>query len=110
MTEGQAVLVTDADGTITLWDDGATALFGWAAADAVGTSLDLIVPERLRARHWEGWRHALSTGELVPDRPVLRVPALHRDGQTLRVTFTVALLRDPASGEVTGVAAVLRAE
>ena len=103
-----AVLVSDATGTITFWNVAAERLFGWTAAEAVGHTLDIIIPERLRARHWEGWHHVVSTGETKYGDTLLEVPALHRDGHRLSVAFTVSLLTDSESKRVTAVAAVLR--
>ena len=103
-----AVLVSDASGTITFWNVAAERLFGWTATEAVGQSLDIIIPERLRARHWEGWHHVMRTGETKYGDTLLEVPALRRDGHRLSVAFTVSLLTDPESKRVAAVAAVLR--
>lgn len=103
-----AVVVADADGTITFWNDAATRLFGWSAAEAVGETLDLIVPERLRQRHWDGYRHTMATGETRSGDRLLEVPALHRDGRTLSIAFTVTLLRAPGSARPTAIAALIR--
>ncbi len=102
------MVVADAEGTITFWNDAATRLFGWAANEAVGRSLDVIIPERLRARHWAGYRETMSTGHTDYADRLLEVPALHRDGRALSIAFTVSLLRDPYDGTPTAIAAVLR--
>ena len=103
-----AVLVSDASGTIIFWNLAAEHLFGWTAAEVMGQTLDIIIPERLRARHWEGWHHVMSTGETKYGDTLLEVPAMRRDGQRLSVAFTVSLLTEPDSKRVTAVAAVLR--
>jgi PAS domain S-box-containing protein len=103
-----AVLIADPGGTIIFWNTSAERLFGWTAAEAQGNTLDLIIPARLRARHWEGWRHVIATGETRYGATLLEVPALHRDGRGLSVAFTVTLLTAPDTGQVTAVAAVLR--
>ena len=103
-----AVLVADRDGTITYWNDAAERLFGWTAAEAIGQSLDLIVPERLRARHWEGWHKVVATGETRYGDSLLEVPALRKDGEPLSIAFTVSLLTGAGSTDVSVVAAVLR--
>ena len=53
-TAPDAIIASGADGKIVLWNAGAERIFGWTEAEALGRSLDLITPERLRARHWEG--------------------------------------------------------
>jgi PAS domain S-box-containing protein len=103
---GDAVVVADASGALTAWNPAAERLFGFTQVEALGKSLDLIIPERLRVRHWAGYRNTMATGETRYARDVLRVPAVHKDGQTLSIAFTVALLYGP-QGTVTGIAAVM---
>jgi PAS domain S-box-containing protein len=102
-----AVLVADRDGTITSWNDAAERVFGWSAAEAVGRNLDLIIPERLRARHWEGYRHVVETGVTRYAESLLEVPALHRDGEPRSIAFTVTVLTD-AAGNIERLVAVIR--
>lgn len=102
-----AVVIADADGTITFWNDAATRLFGWPVHEALGRSLDLIIPERLRARHWAGYRQTMATGHTDYGDRLLEVPALHHDGRTLSIAFTVSLMHDP-DGKPMWIAAVLR--
>lgn len=102
-----AVVIADAHGTIALWNTAAERLFGWSAADAVGQSLDLIVPERHRAAHGAGFAEVMRTGITKYATDLLEVPSLHQDGERRRIAFTVTLLNDDA-GAVTGIAAVLR--
>ena len=71
-----AVLVADPTGTIVFWNGAAERLFGWTAAEVTGRSMDVIIPERLRARHWEGWHHVMSTAETKYGDTLLEVPAL----------------------------------
>ena len=103
-----AVLIADADGQIVFWNAAAERLFGWSESEAVGHRLDLIVPERLRDRHWEGWHRVMATGETKYGDSLLEVPALRRDGTPLSIAFTVSLLTDPGTDKVTRVVAVLR--
>jgi PAS domain S-box-containing protein len=103
-----AVVIADIEGTITFWNDAATRLLGWSTDEAIGSSLDLIIPERLRTRHWAGYRETMATGHTTYGDRLLEVPALHRDGRTLSIAFTVTLVRDPDGGKPTGIAAVLR--
>lgn len=102
-----AIIMADRDGTIRLWNGGAQAVFGYSAAEAVGQNLDLIIPERLRERHWNGFRKAMETGITRYGRELLSVPAIRKDEVRISVEFSVALLRDPA-GEILGVAAIMR--
>ena len=102
-----AVVVADADGTIVFWNEAATRVFGWPADETVGQSLDLIIPERFRARHWEGYEKTMATGETRYGDQLLEVPALRRDGEPLSIAFTVTLLHGERE-EITGIAAVVR--
>jgi PAS domain S-box-containing protein len=106
---GDAIVVADPERRIRLWNPAAERLFGFTAAEAVGQSLDLIVPERFRARHWAGCREVMRTGRTRYSADVLRVPALRRDGQRLSIAFTVALLPGPDGG-VGAIAAIIRDE
>ena len=104
-----AVLVADRDGTITYWNAAAERIFGWSAVEATGRGLDLIIPEKHRARHDEGYRNTVRTGVTRYADSLLEVPALHRDGRRISIAFTVTLLCDDA-GRVERVAAVVRDE
>lgn len=106
---GDAIVVSDAEGTITVWNDAATRIFGFSEDEALGRSLDLITPERHRARHWSGYAKTMRTGETRYGADVLRVPALHKDGRPLSIAFTVGLLFD-AEHAVAGITAVIRDE
>src|SRR6266849_8668562 len=106
---GDAIVVSDASGTINLWNPAAERLFGFTQAEALGNSLDLIVPERLRERHWAGYRKTMASGETRYAHDLLRVPAVHKDGRTLSIAFTVGLLFGPQR-EVIGIVAVIRDE
>jgi PAS domain S-box-containing protein len=103
-----AVVIADAEGTISFWNDAATRLFGWSASEAVGESLDLIIPERQRERHWAGYRRVMATGHTEYGHRLLEVPALHRDGRRLSIAFTVSLLRRPGVTAPHAIAAVIR--
>lgn len=105
---GDAVVATDAEGVIRFWNPGAERIFGHMAADALGRSLDLIVPERLRAAHWTGWRRVIETGRSrYGEGDLLSVPGLHKDGRRISVEFTIMPLKDEHGG-MTGMAAVMR--
>lgn len=102
-----AVLAADPDGTITYWNEAAERLFGWSAAEATGQSLDLIVPERLRARHNEGYRRVAQTGITQYGDRLLEVPALRKDGRPLSIAFTITLLK-ASDGSVERMVALIR--
>jgi len=106
---GDAVIVADAGGAITLWNPAAERLFGYAESEALGSSLDLIIPQRQQQRHWDGYYKTMETGQTRYGNDVLRVPAMHKDGRALSIAFTVALLHG-ADGKVSGIAAIIRDE
>ena len=106
---GDAIVISDASGTINVWNPAAVRLFGFTQAEALGNSLDLIIPERLQERHWTGYRKTMASGETRYGHDVLRVPAVHKDGRALSIAFTVGLLHGP-QGETTGIVAVIRDE
>ena len=106
---GDAIVVCDAAGAIALWNRAAERIFGFTEADALGRSLDLIIPERQRARHWEGYDKTMATAVTKYGTDVLRVPALHKDGHTISIAFTVTMLFSD-DRKVTGIAAFVRDE
>ena len=108
LAAGDAIIATDGSGSIVVWNPAAERIFGYAASEALGRSLDLIIPERLRQRHWEGYRRVMQTGQTRYGSEVLRVPALHKDGRTLSIAFTVALLDAPDKTRI--IAAIIRDE
>lgn len=86
-----AVVVADRQGIICLWNRAATALFGWTARHAVGQTLDLIIPEKYRQRHWDGYHDVMATGRTAYAERLLDVPAVHRNGDRISIAFTVSL-------------------
>jgi PAS domain S-box-containing protein len=107
-SESDAVVATDREGIITFWNPGAERIFGFATSEAVGRSLDLIVPDNLRARHWTGYRRVMATGESrYGHGDLLSVPALTKDGSRVSVEFTILMLRDDGDRPA-GTAAILR--
>jgi PAS domain S-box-containing protein len=106
---GDAIIAAGTDGKILLWNPAAERMFGFTAEEALGHALDLIIPERLRTRHWEGYRRVMRTGQTHYGAEVLRVPALHKDGRALSIAFTVALLH-AGDGGIRAIAAIVRDE
>ena len=102
-----AIIVADASGKIQLWNAGAERLLGFTAAEALTQSLDIIIPEALRKRHWDGYQHVMQTGVTRYGTQLLRVPAVRKDGRRFSIAFTVGLLKD-AAGSVEGIFAILR--
>ena len=103
-----AILATDRDGVIRFWNPGAARLFGFTGEQAIGASLDLIIPERLQQRHWSGWEQVIATGVTrYGAGDLLSVPALTADGRQISVEFTITLLHG-SDGQISGMAAILR--
>lgn len=102
-----AIIFADHDGIIRLWNSGAEAMFGYRAEEALGQTLDLIVPERQRGRHWEGYRRVMATGVTKYGRELLAVPAMTKDGRRISIEFSISLLRAP-TGELLGAAAIVQ--
>src|SRR4051794_11808244 len=103
-----AVVYADAEGRIRYWNTAAERMFGYGAADALGQSLDIIVPESLRRRHWEGYEKTMRTGATrYGAGDLLAVPALRKDGARISIEFTITPFHDPA-GKMLGIAAVMR--
>jgi PAS domain S-box-containing protein len=103
-----AVVIADTAGRITFWNRAAGELFGWSEAEAMGQTLDLIIPERLRSRHWDGSHRVMGSGETENAGRLLEVPALHRDGRRLSVAFTVTMVQPSGHQTPTAIAAVIR--
>lgn len=103
-----AIVVADRQGIVRFWNTGAEATFGHSSAEAMGQSLDIIIPERLRQRHWIGYDAAMARGATKYGNESLKVPALHRSGRRLSIEFRILLLRDAAGGDIVGIAAFLR--
>ena len=106
---GDAIIICDAKDAIVLWNPAAERLFGYTEAEALGQSLDLIIPERLRKRHREGYDKTMATGITRYGSDLLRVPAINKAGASLSIAFTVAMLHS-ADGRVSAIAAVIRDE
>jgi PAS domain S-box-containing protein len=102
------ILYAGRDGAIRVWNAGCERIFGWSAAEAVGQSMDMIIPDRLRGRHWSGWDTVMQTGATrYGAGELLAVPALRKDGGTISIEFSIVLLRD-GSGAIEGAAAIVR--
>lgn len=108
-----AVVYCDRSGTIRLWNTGAERIFGWTSEEAVGQNLDIIIPEKHRRVHWEGWERVMGTGVTRYGADPLAVPGLHKDGSTMSLEFSILLMHgntDDAdeAGRIEGIAAIMR--
>lgn len=106
---GDAIVASDAGGAIVLWNPAAERMFGFTENEALGQSLDIIIPQRQQPRHWDGYHQTMATGKTRYGNDVLRVPAVHKDGHNLSIAFTVALLHTP-DNQVSAIVAVIRDE
>ena len=107
-TSSDAIIAADKEGIIRFWNPGAERIFGYASVAAIGRSLDIIIPERLRKRHWDGYRHVIESGESrYGQGDILAVPGIRKDGSGVSIEFTIVPLRDEA-GELAGLAAIVR--
>ena len=103
-----AIVVCDPLGRVQFWNRGAERIFGFSRAEALDASLDLIVPERLRARHWAGWKITMSTGlTRYGEGQVLAVPALHKDGRQISIEFSIQLVKEQKD-QIEWVVAIIR--
>ncbi len=107
-TRSEAIIAADRAGIICFWNPGAERIFGYLAAEAISHSLDLIIPERLRERHWQGYRGTMATGKSrYGEGDVLSVPAMHKNGGTISIEFTILPLRE-TSGAIIAIVAIVR--
>ena len=106
-TSSDAVMFADREGIIRLWNGGAERMFGFSAAEALGQSLDLIIPENLRVRHWDGYGRVMESGSSRYSADLLSAPALRKDGTRISTEFSMVMVKDDA-GIMLGVAAIIR--
>ncbi len=106
---GDAVMVCDAEGAIVLWNPACERMFGHSEAEVLGKTMDMIIPERLRGRHWDGYHKTMATGITKYRHDVLRVPAVDKQGRMMSIAFTVAMLY-AADGKVSAIASIIRDE
>ncbi|MDY0042660.1 MAG: PAS domain S-box protein [Desulforhabdus sp.] len=102
-----AIIFADREGVIKLWNSGAEKMFGYSSAEALGQSLDIIIPGRLRERHWSGYRQVMASGVTRYGEQLLAVPAVRKDGASISIEFTILLVRDE-DRELVGSAALIR--
>lgn len=103
-----AIIFCDESGIIKLWNAGAEEMFGYGSLEAIGKTLDIIMSDKHRKRHWEGYQNVMRTGRSDYSKKLLAVPALRKDGVRLSVEFSIVIITDPESGNPSGVAAIIR--
>ncbi|NTV48869.1 MAG: PAS domain S-box protein [Geobacteraceae bacterium] len=106
-SSSDAVMFADREGVIRLWNSGAEQMFGFTAEEALGQSLDLIIPENLRGRHWDGYGRVMQSGSSRYSADLLSAPALRKDGTRISTEFSMVMVKDD-SGVMLGVAAIIR--
>ncbi len=103
-----AIVYADETGLIRVWNAGAVRMFGFTAQEALGQSLDIIIPASLHGRHWQGYRETMRTGETrYGDGQILAVPAIRKDGTRISAEFTIVPFTGP-DGRMAGIAAIMR--
>lgn len=103
----EAIIYATRDGIIRLWNGGSEKLFGYTAGEALGKSLDIIIPEKHRKAHWDGWDRVMESDETRYGSEPLNVPGIRADGSKMSLEFSITILKDD-SGKIEGVAAFLR--
>ncbi|MBU3603090.1 PAS domain S-box protein [Polynucleobacter sp. AP-Kaivos-20-H2] len=106
---GEAVIISDRDENILFWNVSAERIFGYGSAEAVGKTLSIITPERFRERHSKGYFHTIQTGVTKYGNTLLRVPAMHKDGRSISIAFSVSMLFDDKKQPI-AIAAIVRDE
>lgn len=102
-----AIIISDREGVIRFWNRGAELMFGHSTNEAQGQSLDLIIPENLRERHWEGYHRVMASGETRYKTGLLSTPGVRKDGSRISLEFSMVLLHD-ADGNMQGCASIMR--
>jgi PAS domain S-box-containing protein len=102
-----AIIYSDRQRIIRLWNSGAEQMLGFSAAEAIGQSLDIFIPENQRARHWDGYFKVMETGVTRYAKELLAAPAIRKDGTRISTEFSMTIIRNTA-GEIVGTAAVMR--
>ena len=106
---GEAVIISDRDENILFWNASAERIFGFTPDEALGQTLSIITPERFRERHSKGYFHTIQTGQTKYGHTLLRVPAVHKDGRSISIAFSVSMLFDEQNQAI-AIAAIIRDE
>ncbi|MBX9871810.1 MAG: PAS domain S-box protein [Burkholderiaceae bacterium] len=103
----EAVIFSDLEGIVRVWNGGAEKIFGWSAEEAIGQSLDMIIPERMRKAHWDGFNQAIARGGVKPGRTSMITRSLHKTEEFIYIDMSFEMVRD-AQGQMLGSLAVAR--
>ena len=106
---GEAVIISDRDENILFWNASAERIFGYTPNEALGKTLSIITPDRFRERHSKGYFHTMETGETKYGNTLLRVPAIHKDGRSISIAFSVTMIFDDQDQPM-AIAAIIRDE
>ena len=106
---GEAVIISDRDENILFWNASAERIFGYSSDEALGKTLSIITPERFRERHSKGYFHTMETGKTKYGNTLLRVPAIHKDGRSISIAFSVTMIFDDHNQPM-AIAAIVRDE
>jgi len=106
---GEAVIISDRNENILFWNTSAQRIFGYSQAEALGRTLSIITPERFRERHSKGYFHTMETGKTKYGNNLLRVPAVHKDGRSISIAFSVTMIFDDQNQPM-AIAAIIRDE
>ena len=106
---GEAVIISDRNENILFWNASAERIFGFTPEEALGKTLSIITPERFRERHSKGYFHTIQTGQTKYGHTLLRVPAVHKDGHSISIAFSVSMLFDEQNQAI-AIAAIIRDE
>ena len=106
---GEAVIISDRDENILFWNASAERIFGYTPNEALGKTLSIITPDRFRERHSKGYFHTMETGKTKYGNTLLRVPAIHKDGRSISIAFSVTMIFDDQDQPM-AIAAIIRDE
>jgi PAS domain S-box-containing protein len=106
---GEAVIISDREENILFWNASAQRIFGYSEDEALGKTLSIITPERFRERHSKGYFHTMETGKTKYGNTLLRVPAIHKDGRSISIAFSVTMIFNDQDQPV-AIAAIIRDE
>lgn len=105
-TAHDGIMYVSADGIIRYWNTGCEKIFGFSESEALGQNLDLIIPERHRAKHWTGFDRVIETGESGYADKMLSVPAVSKDGHKLIIEFSIQVIHE--NGKRAGFSSIVR--
>ncbi len=103
---GDAIVFADKEGVIRVWNRGAEKIFGYSEAETLGESLDIIIPEKMRENHWNGYTRAMESGRTKYEGKLMPTKAIKKDGGSIYVEMSLTIIRDDT--ETKGALAIMR--